>query len=208
MYYFRKKSKGKIIHTADCFHLFNTDIRNIGWFETLSEAYAKGYRLCKHCNPLFKYFKKEEDQIYDFCREKGMSVRLNNRSISVDSIYSVWKIAPDENNKIILYHKNSFETKKDCLSEIAGYHLQGDVRRENILGYLNYIIDHDYFRMFNPVHVPKKAIESAQPKKGTKKYRSQQIRIKKYERRQAINNVIGLIDSLKVPSAMTASAAM
>lgn len=50
MYYFRKKSKGKIIHTADCFHLFNTDIRNIGWFETLSEAYAKGYRLCKHCN--------------------------------------------------------------------------------------------------------------------------------------------------------------
>ncbi len=48
MYYFRKKSKGKIIHTADCFHLFNTDIRNIGWFETLSEA--KGYRLCKHCN--------------------------------------------------------------------------------------------------------------------------------------------------------------
>ncbi len=146
MYYYSKKSRKKIIHMMECFHILNTDINNIGWFETLPDAYEQGYRLCKHCNPLFKYYKNEREKICDFCRENGLSV-LNNRSVLVYSIKSKWKIALDKKNRIVLYHKNDFKTNKDHLSEISGYHLQGDARRGSIVAYLKYIVEHDYYRM-------------------------------------------------------------
>lgn len=200
MYYYSKKSRKKIIHTIECFHINDPDINDIGWFETLPEAYEQGYRLCKHCNPLFKQYKKELEQINDFCRENGLSVHLSNRSISIYSIKSKWKIALDKKNRMVLYHKNDFETNKDHLSEISGYHLQGDARRGSVVAYLKYIVEHDYYRIINPVYIPKKKKDSPPPRKGTKRYKSAQRRTEKYERRQAIRNVLNLIDSLSIPS--------
>ena len=56
----------------------------------------------------------------------------------------------------------------------------------------------DYYRRFNPAHTPKK--ESPPPIKGTKRYKSTQRKVKKYERKRAIKNVLDLIDSLSVPT--------
>lgn len=208
MYYYSKKSNSKVIHTAECFHTHNTIIDAIGQFESLPDAYSNGYRLCKHCNPLFKHYKKESNEIIEYCRKNGLSVWLQNKCISICSIRSEWKIALDKKNRIVLYHKNDFETDRDHLSEIKGYHFQGDVRRSSVVEYLGYIVEHDYFRMLNPVYIPKKKKESPPPMKGTKRYKSAQKRIEKRKRKQAIRNVLNLIDSLNIPSTPTPAMAM
>lgn len=196
MYYYSKNSRKKIIHVTGCFHICSTEPDTIGWFESPHEAYEQGYRLCKHCSPLIEYYKREDNEIIDFCRKKGLCFHLENNFISINSIGSKWKIALDKKNRIVLYHKNDFTTDKDHLSEISGYHLQGDVRRNSIVAYLQYIVDHDYYRMLNPVYIPQKKKESPPPRKGTKRYKSAQRRIKNYERRRAIKNVLNLIESL------------
>lgn len=208
MYYYCKNSRKKIIHSIECFHVHHTEIDNIGWFESLPEAYEQGYRLCKHCNPLIKHYKREDDAIVDFCRKNGLSVHLGNKCIFISSIRSKWKIALDKKNRIVLYHKNDFKTDKDHLSEISGYHLQGDARRKSIVEYLQYIVDHDYYRMLNPVYIPKKKKESPPPRKGTRRYKSAQRRIEKYERKRAISNVLSLIESLSIPSAQAPALAV
>ena len=197
MYYYCKNSRRKIIHSMKCFHVQHTEPDSIRWFETLTEAYEQGYRLCKHCSPLVKHYKREDDEITEFCRKNGLAVCLSNKCISICSTRSRWKIALDKKNKIVLYHKNHFSTDKDHLSEISGYHLQGDARRNSIVAYLQYIVDHDCFRMHNPVYIPQRKKESPPPpRKGTKRYKSAQRRKEKYERKKAIKNVLNLIESL------------
>ncbi len=196
MFYYNKKSRKKIIHTAECFHVYNVDINDIGWFEAVADAYNKGYRFCKHCNPLIRMYNNESRQINDYCRENGLSYNLGNKSIVIYSIDSMWQITLDKNSRIILYHKNDFKTNKDHLSEINGYHLQGDAKKDSILDYLKYIVEHDFYRMHNPIFINKKKKASPPPKKGTKRYKSELKKIEKYERKKAIKNVVNLIDSL------------
>lgn len=200
MYFYSKKSSNKIIHIDPCFHIRRLDAADIGWFSSLPEAYEQGYRLCKCCNPLVRQYRVECAEILEYCRKNGLSVFLTNRYISIHSIGSIWRIALDQTNDLVLYHRNDFETDNDHLSQIKGYHLQRDVRRNSIMEYLDYIVDHDYFRMLHPVHIPKKKGEAPPPRKGTKRYKSAQRKIKRDERVQAIKNVLDLIDSLSIPS--------
>lgn len=207
MYYYSKKCRKKIIHTHLCFHIQHTELDDIGWFETLPEAYEQGYRLCKHCSPIAKHYRKESKQILDFCGKNGLAVHLGCRSIFVTSPRSKWKIAVGNDRQITLYHQNTFETERDHLSEIKGYHLQHDVTKDSVVEYLNYIVEHDYFRMLNPVYnKPRKKKESPPPRKGTRRYKSEQRRIEKYERKRAIRNVLNIIESLNIPQTVAASA--
>jgi hypothetical protein len=145
-----------------------------------------------------KQYQKECEEILEICTNKGLSVYSGKRYIAITSISSQWKIALDKNNEMVLYHKNDFETPNDCMSPILGYHLQGDVKHNSIVSYLNYIIDHDYFRMLNPVVAPKKNIAPPLPKKGTNRYRKEQKKNAKLQKKIAIKNVLNLIDSLSV----------
>lgn len=200
MYYYSKKSRKKIIHTQACFHIASTGLDDIGWFETLPEAYENGYRLCKHCSPLAKHYRKENREILDFCSKNGLSVHLGNRSIAVTSPRSMWKIAIGSDKEIILYHKNTFETERDHLSEIKGYHLQRDVSKDSVVAYLEYIVEHDFFRILNPIHnKPKKEVPP--PRKGTRRYKREQRRIEKCAKKRAIRNVLSIIESLHIPQA-------
>lgn len=133
-----------------------------------------------------------------FAKKNGLAVRIGGKRIFVESNMSEWQIILDKSNEIALYHKNSFKTSRDGLSEVCGYHFQGDIRKNSIAEYLEYIVGHDYYRRLNPAHTPKK--ESPPPIKGTKRYKSTQRKIKKYERKRAIRNVLDLIDSLSVPA--------
>lgn len=206
MYYYNKKSKVKIVHTDKCFHISNDHHKDIGYFETLHEAYDQGYRFCKHCNPMQKQYYKERDEILTISAKKGLSVYSGNRYISVTSVVSKWKITLDNQKRMVLYHKNEFETPTDCTSQVLGYHLQGDVKKTSIVSYLNYIIEHDYFRMMHPINIPKKKKESPPPRKGTRRYKSAQRRNEKNQRKQAIKSVLDLIDSLRAPNSSTTMA--
>lgn len=195
MYYYSKNSSKKIIHINKCYHLNCVDYSVVGHFDTLSEAYSQGYRLCKHCNPLLKHYKAEMNAIINLSRVKGLSVYPGNKSISIFSIISRWKITLNDNNDLVLYHKNDFEKRKDSLSEINGYHLQSDIKKNSIIAYLNYIIRHDAYRRENPLTIYSKT-PTPPPRKGTKRYKKTQRKIAYYERKQAIKNVLTLIDSL------------
>ncbi len=201
MYYYCKNNKKKILHNGFCFCILNSDIDSIGSFETLEEAYAEGYRLCKHCSPLASEYRKELKGILAYSQENGIAVESNNRFIKVTSPSSMWKIAvsTDEEN-IRLYHKNTFETSKDALSPIAGYHLQR-VYKSSILGYLEYIVAHDRYRRKNPLYIRPSQKASPPPRKGTKRYKSTQRRAAKIARKKAIRKVLTMIDSLQFNTA-------
>ncbi|MBE6679519.1 MAG: hypothetical protein E7598_03255 [Ruminococcaceae bacterium] len=207
MFYYNKKSVGKVIHTQNCFHVFATDIERIDSFDTLSEAYGSGYRFCKHCNIMVNNYRKEEEMIADFCLKNGLSTWLQKSYIGIASPRSKWKLVIDHDvSGLDLYHRNTV-APDDCSGEIAGYHHQHDIKRSSIMDYLEYIVGHDSYRIWNPIYPksPKKK-EKAPPKKGTRRYRNAQKRAKKDARRSAINNVIHLIDKLQdKPVAVQAS---
>lgn len=96
MYYYSKNSRKKIVHLDSCFHIGNMNHSKIGYFKTLSEAYEQGYKICKHCNPLFKQYKNEKEQIIEICRKKGLCVFVGNKNVLIRSIISRWKIAVDK----------------------------------------------------------------------------------------------------------------
>lgn len=192
MYYYSKNSRTKIIHTEDC--RYHRAIRegHLGTFQTLAEAHAAGYRLCKVCNPLVGLFHAEEETLMEICRQKGLSISLRRNFISISSPRSSWRILADDNrNHTKLYHRNDFGPKQ--LGPVAGYHDQ-HVNYATLQEYLDYIIDHDYYRMMHPLYPapqPKPA-----PVKGTKRYRKAQAREKRKAKKAAVWNVLSIIDSL------------
>ena len=61
MYYYSKRSRSKIVHQSTCQHIQNVSVEDAGSFENLEDAYAAGYRLCRHCSPIAKLYRKESD---------------------------------------------------------------------------------------------------------------------------------------------------
>ncbi len=200
MYYYSKNSRKKIIHKGLCFHVANSYIDNIGCFDSLGQAYENGYRLCKHCNPLASRYRKELKSILAYSQEKGIAVEGRNRFIGITSISSKWKIILSvDQQQIRLYHKNAFETDNDALSPVSGYHLQR-VYKNSIMGYLEYIVQHDQYRRENPLYIKPSKKPSPPPRKGTKRYKNAQKRAAQIARKDAIQNVLNIIDSFQFKS--------
>lgn len=76
---------------------------------------------------------------------------------------------------------------------MAGYHDQ-HVNYATLQEYLNYIIDHDYYRMMHPLCPAPQP--KAPPLKGTKRYRKARAREKRQAKKAAVLNVLNIIDSL------------
>ncbi len=200
MYYYSETSSKKIIHSSKCSHVQNVDIDSVGSFETLEEAYRQGYRLCRHCSPLAKRYRKESESLVNYCQGHAVSVFFNDRFIGIHTPHSKWKIILSaDGSELVLYHRNTFETKKDCTSPVKNYHYQR-VRQDSVLGYLEYIAEHEYYRMMHPVEILPHHKKSTLPMKGTKRYKKLQKKAEQYARKQSITNVLNLIDSLQVQS--------
>ena len=149
MFYYSKKSAQKVVHTKHCCHLMNTPKEDIGCFSNAEKAHNYGYRLCKDCGPLEKYFARKKDTIEDFCRQNEISYKLEGNELLVETPYSSWKIITEGLQSFMcLYHKN--ELGKGRNSAVAGYHLQ-DHKSHSILSYLHYICSHDEYRQNNPL---------------------------------------------------------
>lgn len=72
-----------------------------------------------------------------------------------------------------------------------------------LLKYLDYIVEHDYYRMLNPIYPVQ---HKAPPVKGTKRYRKQLKQQKEKARKDAVRNVLTLIDSLSAPQSKAVTA--
>ena len=175
-------------------HIQNVSVEDVGSFENLEDAYAAGYRLCRHCSPIAKLYRKESDVLQGYCQSHAASVFFKDRFIGISTPISDWRIIPSgKGNEVVLYHKNTLGDKKT--GPVPGYHLQR-VSQNTISGYLEYISDHDLYRNMHPLYPVQSKKNSPPPMKGTKRYRKEQKRAAKKARRQSIAHVLTLIENL------------
>ena len=194
MYYYSKRSRSKIVHQSTCQHIQNVSVEDVGSFENLEDAYAAGYRLCRHCSPIAKLYRKESDVLQGYCQSHAASVFFKDRFIGISTPISDWRIIPSgKGNEVVLYHKNTLGDKKT--GPVPRYHLQW-VSQNTISGYLEYISDHDLYRNMHPLYPVQSKKNSPPPMKGTKRYRKEQKRASKKARRQSIAHVLTLIENL------------
>lgn len=182
------------LNQSTCQHIQNVSVEDVGSFENLEDAYAAGYRLCRHCSPIAKLYRKESDVLQGYCQSHAASVFFKDRFIGISTPISDWRIIPSgKGNEVVLYHKNTLGDKKT--GPVPGYHLQR-VSQNTISGYLEYISDHDLYRNMHPLYPVQSKKNSPPPMKGTKRYRKEQKRAAKKARRQSIAHVLTLIENL------------
>lgn len=101
----------------------------------------------------------------------------------------------NDEGSIDLYYKNTRFKKKDVDSPVWGYHLQKAFYKD-MTSFSKYIVDHDKYR-FSYLDKPLKPKGGKKPPvKGTKRWRAEQERQKKRDRRAAIKNVYYIFEEL------------
>lgn len=194
MYYFRENGSQKILHTGTCRYKAAIRADRLGTAANVNEAVAAGYRFCKCCDPLGRKFQIERQEMLDYLQQHGLSVYRHRRGVGVATPRSRWMIVYADNKVgTTLYHRNELHPKGDAEGPYPGYHVQ-KVCCADLRGYLEYIVEHDYYRMMHPLY-PAPA-KKAPPPKGSKRYKKAQKRRKKQERRAAVKNVLELIESV------------
>ena len=191
MFYYSIDSKEKVVHYEGCHHLKNIKTNHLKSFDNISAVRKGKYRICSCCSPVTAHLKKEQDALESYCLENGLSYFVNRGNLHIRTHQSKWKILASNNKGVLeLHHENSFEREHD--DSVPGYHKQ-NFYSDSVLGYLEYINEHEYYRMMHPLHIVKK---KEPPKKGTRRYRGQQRILAEKERKRQIWNVLSLIDGL------------
>lgn len=191
MFYYSNRSKAKVVHYEGCHHLKNIKNENLRTFDSVKDVRKGEYRICSCCSPITDRLKKEQTALETFCQENGLSYFVNKGNLHIRTHNSKWKVLVSNNRDVLeLHHENSFE--KEHNNSVPGYHRQNYIS-DSIIGYMEYITNHENYRMHNPMPVFTK---KETPIKGTKRRSKQQKAIKKKERNRKIWNVINLIDSL------------
>ena len=146
---------------------------------------------------------REEQDLQEYCRNKGSpSILVNVGSgsappgVSGESSRMIPALGANSTTK------NDLHPGKRSSDLLTAYHDQ-KVSYSKLLKYLNYIIEHDYYRMLNPIYPVQ---HKAPPVKGTKRYRKQLKQQKKQARKDAVRNVLTLIDSLSAPQSKAVTA--
>ena len=190
MYCYSKTSGRKVVHKNDCYHLRRTPKEKKGWFYTLEEAQAAGYRLCRNCSRAAEKYQSEKEEIERFCSQNEIACHTQDETIVIVTPYSKWKII-FAGGRMFLYHKNSQKRVSDRESPVPGYHSQA-VHEDTIIAYLRYVIKHDEYRFGEQSYVQREKIRG---KKGTKRYNKAKQQ-RKREHRYEVRRVLNLIDSL------------
>ena len=201
MLYYSKNNKSKIVHFISCRHSKLMLLENLGSFETLKEAWDAGYRLCKHCNPVFPFYRATRKSTEDYCTQNGVAYEIYHQCVRLCTPHSSWRITPTDSGEVALYHKNQWESYRDAESAVKGFHLQHKHCR-TLLDYCRYIVEHDRYRRACPAQKPSYARPPKPPApKGSKRWVKEQKREAKRERRNAIANVFNLFAQLEAARA-------
>lgn len=186
------KNHRKIVHFSGCSYLRGNGQGKYKSFFSSSAAAKEGYRLCKHCNPLEKMYRENEDELKKFCFENVIAVEYRGYEIDFTTLESKWKVVPISRNRVLFFHANEVLNKKAPKTSIHGYHLQ-NIEFNNLLSFCQYILEHDAYREHYPVRSPK----SPPPKKGTKKWRGQEKQKKKKAKKKAVRNVLNILNKMR-----------
>lgn len=198
--YYNKTAIQPILHTADCPHCKQINPEHLGHLDSAQEIICSKFRYCANCDPLLKLLKAEEAALAAYCASNGISLRKNKLGLHLSTPRSEWQIIYD-GKRTQLYHRNVLYTEDRPTDLIPGFHAQ-KISYPSLVKYCEYIVEHDYYRMLNPMHAK---IPKAPPMKGTKRYRKEQAKAKRRAKRDAILNVQRLIKALSAePQPMAA----
>lgn len=189
--YYSKAVLHPVLHTADCPCCKRIDPKNLGQLNSPEEIIHSRLRYCIHCNPLSKLLQSEADTLTVYCVSNGISLHKNKLGLRLSTPRSEWQIIYD-GKRTQLYHRNTLHKEKNPTDLIPGFHAQ-KVSYPSLIQYCEYIINHDYYRMLNPMYAKAPKIP---PAKGTKRYRKEQAKAKQRAKRDAALNVQRLIRAL------------
>lgn len=185
-YYYNKNSSKKVLHLCDCHYITNSSKKEYGEKHSIKKAVGKGYTLCKHCFALQRRFKSEMGLDY---RKNNYKYNCTKVFLEITTAKGNWKVLYAEDKPYFeLYHQNKEIRSTDSLSRVPGYHFQ-NVREYDLRAIIQHIREHDG-KVYSP------------PAKGTKRFKKTQKRIKVQTRKDAINNVLNLIDGLQMNRAV------
>ena len=179
-------TKGRAYHLPHCPVIRRIGQENIGSFDTVPEARRSGYRRCGCCSPVGHQLQRERQKLTGLCQAHRITFRLYDGQLSIYTPMSSWRIVvTGQDSPLELYHRNTWDLE-GADSPVPKHHLQ-NTRSASIIGYINYIIRHDYYRMAHPLAPPPKPKEK--PRKGTNRWKKQQKREKKKQKREAVDRV-------------------
>ena len=223
MVYGVKTSASQVVHTAECHYIARHTEKDLIAYGNVVGAIQDGRRFCKCCNPVLREYEQNRTEFDRFCTENGYRYRVGRMSIDLVTPIGAWKLAVGEENRPVLFHRNTEWRAADDRSPIDGYHLQRCPARD-LLSQLEYIYGHDCFRADHPYRPskpkPKKkpAKEPAQSMERTqavekegfptpmskKKRKKKEKHLRERERKAKIRGVLDTIDALQMARRATA----
>ncbi len=181
-YFYNVNSKNKVLHVDGCHYLSFTDEQNLRKKESIKKAVLQGFSLCKHCFNIGNRF-NDKYQKFGKYGKNNYTYACGKDCLDITTGKGSWKVVYAQHKPVLeLFHQNKEERPTDFRSRIPGYHYQY-VSRYEFGDIIDYICAHD-----GKLKPP--------PAKGTRRYKEWQKHNKMQERRESINNVLRLIDSL------------
>lgn len=170
MVFYSTKSTEKVFHLSHCKIRKRMNKEYEQHFASPEEARANGYRICNCCCSMGTRLRREQTAVNEFCQWNGVSCRLEDDQLHVSTPHSEWRIIINgKAKKLFLYHKNSYKKPEAIPSIVADFHSQA-IRKESIIGYLQYIVEHDTFRLKEQRVFKKKKHAMRNLSRNTRKY--------------------------------------
>lgn len=170
MVFYSKKSNEKVFHLPHCkiAHRIRKEYKLK--FDDPTTARQAGYRQCNCCSPVGMRLRKEQKAVDQFCQENGVSYRLEDGQLHIRTPRSKWRIiVSGKANKLFLYHRNSYQKQEKIPSIVPGYHSQA-IRHKTIVDYMDYIVQHDAYRLREQERAKRKATSKRDLRRNTRTY--------------------------------------
>ena len=170
MVIYSTKSSSKVFHLQHCHIARRIRKEYKVKLDSPAEARALGYRLCNCCSLVGMRYRKERKAIDRFCDANKLACWLDDGILYVRTNNGQWCIIVNgKANKLFLYHKNTYYKQETIPSIVPGYHSQA-IRCKSIVGYLDYIVQHDAFRAAEEERARRKATSKRDLRKNTRPY--------------------------------------
>lgn len=192
MCYVCGKSRNKMVHKMNCRYAGMIPDKNKKCFATLKEAQEAGYVQCMYCAYIRKYMEQERKELSDFCRKNGLYYEFNHKDGALDVISRTgrWKIIVNGKKHCIwLYHKNLRGGRQDSL--VPGYHSQ-KICKGTLIDYMKYIVEHDQYRMENPLYESQKA---GRGQRARAEQRQQAQKVRKWQSIRYVTELLNIMSA-------------
>ena len=163
------KSGSNIVHYPHCALIKKVNPEHRQQFPSLEEAEVNGYRACKHCSSIKRFYYQDAEEIQTFCKNQGITCVLEGNMLYITSKLDRWRIILDKKSGYpALYHRNKEVRRDEVPSPVTGFHRQ-ETTYTSILGMLKDIVSHDQYKSSLRKSCSKKKIHGTHMTKATKK---------------------------------------